>query len=186
MKVKRIQSGAVIVALTICALICSSLAAETPVSASSDSAKKVVEKTKDTAKTGAKIEPKTDKSLGKAKSPARNDTVTTETGLKYIVTQRGKGVMAKVGSTVGVHYVGRLTDGKEFDNTIKRGTPIEFMLGTRHFIPGLDEGVSGMMVGEKRTLIIPPKLGFGERGGAGGLIPPNATLVFEVELMSIR
>jgi FKBP-type peptidyl-prolyl cis-trans isomerase len=98
----------------------------------------------------------------------------------------GKGQEAKDGDKVNVHYVGTLTDGKEFDASKKHGdTPFSFELGKGRVIKGWDEGVKGMKVGGKRKLVIPPHLGYGARGTPGGPIPPNATLNFEVELVSI-
>ena len=108
----------------------------------------------------------------------------TDSGLQYIETNAGTGKAPKRGDRVAVHYVGRLENGKEFDNSVKRGEPIEFLLGTGQVIPGWDQGLLGMKVGGKRTLTIPPSLAYGEQG-AGGVIPPNATLIFDVELISI-
>jgi FKBP-type peptidyl-prolyl cis-trans isomerase FkpA len=96
----------------------------------------------------------------------------------------GKGQEAKTGDVVSVHYVGTLTDGKEFDQSRKRGQPFTFPLGQGRVIKGWDQGVVGMKVGGKRKLTIPPSLGYGERGA--GAIPPNSTLVFEVELLEIK
>jgi len=96
----------------------------------------------------------------------------------------GKGQEAKSGDVVSVHYVGTLTDGKEFDQSRKRGQPFSFPLGQGRVIKGWDQGVVGMKVGGKRKLTIPPSLGYGERGA--GAIPPNSTLVFEVELLEIK
>ena len=97
----------------------------------------------------------------------------------------GKGREAKTGDTVSVHYVGKLTDGKEFDSSRKRNQPFVFPLGAGQVIKGWDQGVVGMKIGGKRKLTIPPSLGYGERG-AGGVIPPNATLVFDVELVDFK
>ena len=97
----------------------------------------------------------------------------------------GTGVEATKGKTVSVHYTGWLTDGKKFDSSKDRGQPFNFSLGAGQVIRGWDEGVAGMKVGGKRKLTIPPDLGYGSRG-AGGAIPPNATLVFEVELLGVR
>jgi FKBP-type peptidyl-prolyl cis-trans isomerase FkpA len=97
----------------------------------------------------------------------------------------GKGAEAKAGDKVAVHYVGTLTDGKEFDSSKKRNTPFEFNLGKGQVIKGWDQGVEGMKVGGKRKLVIPSSLGYGERG-APPVIPPNSTLVFEVELLEIK
>jgi len=97
----------------------------------------------------------------------------------------GTGDEAKKGKTVSVHYTGWLTDGKKFDSSKDRGQPFSFPLGGGHVIRGWDDGVAGMKVGGKRKLTIPPDLGYGARG-AGGAIPPNATLIFEVELLGVR
>jgi peptidylprolyl isomerase len=117
--------------------------------------------------------------------------VTTNSGLKYIDTKPGDGAAAKAGDTVKVHYTGWLTTdegktkGKKFDSSLDRGKPFGFSLGAGDVIKGWDEGVAGMKVGGKRTLIIPPDLGYGKRG-AGDDIPPNSTLLFEVELLEIK
>ncbi|MEK7554470.1 MAG: FKBP-type peptidyl-prolyl cis-trans isomerase [Patescibacteria group bacterium] len=112
--------------------------------------------------------------------------ITTLSGLKYVVRASGTGEAAKSGDTVAVHYTGTLTDGTKFDSSVDRGEPIEFTLGAGQVIPGWEEGILGMKVGEKRTLTIPPTLAYGEAGAGGGVIPSNATLVFEVELVGIR
>jgi FKBP-type peptidyl-prolyl cis-trans isomerase len=111
--------------------------------------------------------------------------VTTKTGLKYWDLKKGTGAEAKSGQTVKVHYTGWLTNGKKFDSSVDRGEPFEFHLGSGDVIPGWDEGVAGMKVGGKRQLQIPPALGYGERG-AGGVIPPNSVLVFDVELLGVK
>ncbi len=111
--------------------------------------------------------------------------VTTIQGMKIETTKQGTGVEIKNGQTAVVHYTGKLTDGTTFDSSKTRGTPFEFPLGAGMVIKGWDMGVLGMKVGEIRMLTIPSDLGYGERG-AGGVIPPNATLVFEVELLGIK
>jgi peptidylprolyl isomerase len=113
-----------------------------------------------------------------------SDYVTTDSGLKYYDLQTGDGATAEAGQQVSVHYTGWLTDGTKFDSSIDRGTPFTFTLGAGNVIPGWDEGVAGMKVGGKRQLVIPPELAYGQ-SGAGGVIPPNATLIFEVELLSV-
>ena len=107
----------------------------------------------------------------------------TDSGLKYDDTVIGDGATAVKGQTVSVHYTGWLTDGEKFDSSKDRNDPFQFQLGAGRVIRGWDEGVQGMKVGGKRKLTIPPGLGYGARG-AGGVIPPNATLVFEVELLA--
>jgi FKBP-type peptidyl-prolyl cis-trans isomerase len=109
----------------------------------------------------------------------------TPSGLEYTETQTGTGAQAAAGKTVSVHYTGKLTNGKVFDSSLTRGTPIEFKLGAGRVIKGWDEGIALMKVGGKATLTIPPELGYGDRG-AGSVIPPNATLIFEVELVSVK
>jgi FKBP-type peptidyl-prolyl cis-trans isomerase FkpA len=111
-------------------------------------------------------------------------TTTTESGLKYEELTEGTGEEAVAGAQVSVHYTGWLTDGQKFDSSKDRDEPFEFSLGAGMVIRGWDEGVQGMKVGGVRKLTIPPALGYGVRG-AGGVIPPNATLVFEVELLAV-
>jgi FKBP-type peptidyl-prolyl cis-trans isomerase len=121
----------------------------------------------------------------KDKEKQDEKVVTTKSGLKYIDQKEGSGDMAKAGDTVVVHYTGWLKNGKKFDSSVDRGEPFTFPLGAGRVIKGWDEGVAGMKVGGKRKLIIPPELGYGKRG-AGGVIPPDAELTFEVELLRIR
>lgn len=110
--------------------------------------------------------------------------VTTSSGLQYIDLTVGTGAIAQAGQTVTVHYSGWLENGKKFDSSLDRGQPFSFPLGAGRVIKGWDEGVQGMKVGGKRKLIIPSGLGYGARG-AGGAIPPHATLIFEVELLGV-
>lgn len=111
--------------------------------------------------------------------------MTTESGLIYEDTTVGTGATATAGQTVTVHYTGWLTNGTKFDSSKDRNQPFSFHLGAGEVIRGWDEGVAGMKVGGTRKLTIPPQLGYGARG-AGGVIPPNATLVFEVELLGVK
>ena len=114
-----------------------------------------------------------------------NETVTTPSGLQYVDEKVGDGKTPEKGKRVTVHYTGTLTDGKKFDSSRDHGEPFQFRLGAGQVIRGWDEGVAGMKVGGKRTLIIPPNMGYGSRG-AGSDIPPNSTLLFEVELLDVR
>ncbi|MBV5259911.1 FKBP-type peptidyl-prolyl cis-trans isomerase [Synechococcus moorigangaii CMS01] len=111
--------------------------------------------------------------------------VTTESGLQYIDEVVGEGASPMEGEMVTVHYTGKLTNGDVFDSSVKRNEPFSFVIGVGQVIKGWDEGVITMKPGGKRTLIIPAELGYGSRG-AGGVIPPNATLIFDVELLGIR
>ncbi len=113
------------------------------------------------------------------------DQVTNPSGLKYEDIEAGTGPTAQSGQKAKVHYTGWLTNGQKFDSSKDRNDPFEFTLGAGQVIKGWDEGVVGMKVGGKRKLTIPPELGYGARG-AGGVIPPNAELIFEVELLGIR
>ncbi len=111
--------------------------------------------------------------------------VTMPSGLKYVDRVVGTGDGAVARKTVNVHYTGWLENGKKFDSSVDRGQPFSFPLGAGRVIKGWDEGVQGMEVGGKRKLTIPSDLGYGSRG-AGGVIPPNATLIFDVELLGVR
>jgi len=111
-------------------------------------------------------------------------TVTTASGLKYVDVVVGKGASPTAGKQVKVHYTGTLENGKKFDSSVDRKEPFSFTIGVGQVIPGWDEGVMSMKVGGKRKLIIPPNLGYGTQG-AGGVIPPNATLLFDVELLDV-
>jgi len=111
--------------------------------------------------------------------------VTTDSGLKYIDITEGNGVTPEIGQTVTVHYTGVLENGKKFDSSRDRNQPFSFKIGVGQVIKGWDEGVATMSVGGRRQLIIPPDLAYGSRG-AGGVIPPNATLIFDVELLGIK
>jgi len=111
-------------------------------------------------------------------------------GLKYTDVRIGDGATAKAGNKVSVNYTGWLYNngakGAKFDSSLDRGQPFQFTLGAHQVIAGWDEGVAGMKVGGKRTLIIPPELGYGARGAGGGAIPPNATLIFDVDLLQVQ
>ena len=109
----------------------------------------------------------------------------TESGLRYQIIQKGSGANVQKGQTVSVHYKGQLTDGTVFDSSYKRNQPIEFSLGTGQVIPGWDEGVALLQVGDKARFVIPSHLAYGSRG-AGGVIPPNANLIFDVELVEVK
>jgi FKBP-type peptidyl-prolyl cis-trans isomerase len=111
--------------------------------------------------------------------------ITMPNGLKYVDLKVGDGQIAETGMTAQVHYTGWLTDGTKFDSSVDRGQPFSFKLGAGQVIRGWDEGVKGMRVGGKRKLTIPPDMGYGA-AGAGGVIPPNATLVFDVELLGVQ
>jgi FKBP-type peptidyl-prolyl cis-trans isomerase len=121
----------------------------------------------------------------KSKDKPKEKVITTDSGLKYIELKEGTGKAAKAGDTVIVHYTGWLKDGTKFDSSKDRGDPFGFKLGAGRVIKGWDEGVAGMKVGGKRKLIIPPELAYGKRG-AGNVIPPDAELTFEVELLKIK
>ncbi|MEW6732014.1 MAG: FKBP-type peptidyl-prolyl cis-trans isomerase [Acidobacteriota bacterium] len=121
---------------------------------------------------------------GKETDMSKEKTVTTPSGLEYIDLVEGTGAQPQQGQIVSVHYTGWLTNGQKFDSSLDRGQPIQFPLGTGRVIKGWDEALSTMKVGGKRKLTIPPQLAYGTTGN--GPIPPNATLIFEVELVGVR
>jgi peptidylprolyl isomerase len=124
-----------------------------------------------------------------ASAQTQGKTMTTASGLQITDTKVGTGAQPQTGQTCVMHYTGWLYDngtkGAKFDSSLDRGEPFEFAIGQGQVIKGWDEGVATMKVGGKRTLVIPPQLGYGARG-AGGVIPPNATLIFDVELLGVK
>ncbi len=120
----------------------------------------------------------------KTMTPTSN-AVTTVSGLTYIVTKKGEGTQLKAGDNIIVNYTGLLTDGTKFDSSLDRGEPFSFPLGAGKVIKGWDEGFQKLKVGDHATLIIPSSIGYGERG-AGGVIPPGATLIFIVEVIGVK
>lgn len=126
---------------------------------------------------------KTQEELTPNRNVKLNKTYTTDSGLQYVFTELGEGSRAKSGDKVSVHYIGKLTDGKEFDNSYKRGTPFSFTIGEGKVIKGWDEGIALINVGDKAVFTIPAELGYGPME-VPGLIPANSTLIFEVELIS--
>jgi FKBP-type peptidyl-prolyl cis-trans isomerase len=114
------------------------------------------------------------------------DPMKTASGLEYWEISAGTGATAQAGKTVKVDYTGWLTNGKKFDSSVGTGKPFEFLLGGGQVIKGWDEGIAGMKVGGKRQLRIPPELAYGASGTGGGLIPPNATLIFDVKLLDVK
>jgi FKBP-type peptidyl-prolyl cis-trans isomerase len=120
------------------------------------------------------------------KTMENNQTaITTETGLTYIITKRGDGAQIKAGDDVIVNYTGLLTNGAKFDSSLDRGEPFSFPVGAGRVIKGWDEGLQKLRVGDHATLIIPPAIGYGARG-AGGVIPPDATLIFIIEVVGVK
>lgn len=126
---------------------------------------------------------KTQEGLTPKRNVKLNKTYTTDSGLQYVFTELGEGSRAKSGDKVSVHYIGKLADGKEFDNSYKRGTPFSFAIGEGKVIRGWDEGIALINVGDKAVFTIPAELGYGSME-VPGLIPSNSTLIFEVELIS--
>ncbi len=129
--------------------------------------------------------PALSKSIAMDNAETPDVSITTASGLKYIEITEGAGDLPKTGQTVSVHYTGTLESGKKFDSSRDRNQAFEFQIGEGQVIKGWDEGLSTMKVGGRRKLIIPAELGYGARG-AGSVIPPNATLVFDVELLKIK
>lgn len=127
-----------------------------------------------------------------SKAFAQGDTITTESGLKYVLLKKGKGKKAYKGAEVKVHYVGTLADGKKFDSSYDYGKPYKFIVGNKDVIPGWDEGVLLMSEGEKGVLIVPSNMGYGKKGvkdedhPGSYAIPPNSTLVFEMYLVKVK
>jgi peptidylprolyl isomerase len=125
----------------------------------------------------------------KAMAQTLGKTITTPSGLQIADIKIGTGATCRTGQTCVMHYTGWLykngVKGQKFDSSVDRGEPFEFIIGKHQVIAGWDEGVATMKVGGKRTLIIPPELGYGARG-AGGVIPPNATLIFDIELLNVK
>jgi peptidylprolyl isomerase len=134
--------------------------------------------------TVSEIAQATNTNKGKTSMDLTN-AVTTDSGLKYIDIEEGTGASPEKGQMVTVHYTGTLEDGSKFDSSKDRNQPFTFKIGVGQVIKGWDEGVATMKVGGRRTLIIPSDLGYGPRG-AGGVIPPNATLIFDVELLGVK
>jgi peptidylprolyl isomerase len=112
--------------------------------------------------------------------------VTTASGLTYIITQNGTGAPLKAGDRVVVNYTGLLDDGRKFDSSLDRGEPLTFPLGAGRVIKGWDEGLQKLRIGDRATFIIPPSIGYGESGFGGGVIPPNATLIFIIEVVGVQ
>ncbi|MGL5082613.1 MAG: FKBP-type peptidyl-prolyl cis-trans isomerase [Microcoleaceae cyanobacterium] len=133
---------------------------------------------------GREIVAQANTTLTQTMTNSEEKIVTTDSGLQYVDLQVGEGPSPQSGQTVVVHYTGTLEDGKKFDSSRDRNQPFQFKIGVGQVIQGWDEGVATMQVGGRRKLIIPAELGYGARG-AGGVIPPNATLIFDVELLKV-
>ncbi len=122
-----------------------------------------------------------------SQQPSANiDMTTTASGLQYSDSVVGTGAQPQAGQTVIVHYTGYLDNGTVFDSSVQRNQPFEFVLGTGSVIRGWDEGIASMKIGGKRKLVIPPQLAYGAQGAGGGVIPPNAQLTFDVELVGVK
>jgi|SRR5215213_1284684 len=140
-----------------------------------------------TRRRGARTKSTAARAGARAKAPcASSAATTTPSGLTYVITRRGTGQQLKAGDVVAVHYTGLLTNGTKFDSSLDRGEPIAFPLGAGRVIKGWDEGVALLRVGDQATLIIPPQLGYGARGAGDGAIPPDSTLIFIVEVISVQ
>ena len=187
---KAIFLSAAFVLLCVVVLGCAQIATEAPDTAVAESIAQATPAS-DTVESTAQASP-TPTIETENKTPQASDNkmseekiVTTPSGLKYEVLQEGSGATPENGQTVTVHYTGTLEDGSKFDSSRDRGQPFQFKVGIGQVIQGWDEGLSTMKVGERRKFIIPPDLGYGA-SGAGGVIPPNATLIFDVELLGIN
>lgn len=150
-----------------------------PTTAPSEAAPETETKTEESASD-------TEGSVPKLEGEEGKETVKTDSGLEYIVLAEGTGEKPTKGQTVEAHYTGWLTDGTKFDSSKDRDEPFSFAVGQGEVIPAWDEALLDMKVGERRKLIVPPDLGYGEMGTPGGPIPPNATLIFEVELLGSK
>ncbi len=144
---------------------------------------KVIRKISRKTKTNRGVNRKTIKTIKMEK--INNNAVTTESGLTYIITKKGEGAAVKAGDNVIVNYTGLLTNGAMFDSSVTRNEPFSFPVGAGMVIKGWDEGLQHLHIGDHATLIIPPAIGYGA-GGAGGVIPPDATLIFIIEVLGVK